>query len=133
MHIIILSALIIVAHANKNTQVGVNHLNGDQTVGGLHFFEFHAPNGGTGIGFKIIAAGLFVCALLYWCIKRKTKSALRRYGLAPATNTALQQLALQQLPTIQTPRAPAPVHRAPYARERSTRVGPLREEDVEDF
>ena len=133
MYIILFSALFIVANANKNTQVGVNHLNGDQTVGGLHFFEFHAPNGGTGIGFKIIAAGLLICALLYWCIKRKTKNALRRYGLIPTATTALQQLALQQLPTVQTPHAPAPVHRAPYARDRSTRVGPLRDEDVEDF
>ena len=70
MYIIILYALFISASANTNTQVGVNHLNGDESVGGLHFFEFHAPNGGTGIGFKIITAGILICALLYWCVKR---------------------------------------------------------------
>ena len=55
-----------------------NKVNGDQTVGGIHFFEVHSTSGGMGVGIKIIIA-LFVAGLVaYFCIRQKAKKFMRR-------------------------------------------------------
>lgn len=69
--------------ANENVQ-------GDKTVGGLHFFEVHAPNGGTGVGIKILIA-LAIIALAVFCYYKwkQFKKRLATY----ATQTALTTVA----------------------------------------
>ena len=46
--------------------VTADNVGGDKTIGGLHFFEVHAPNGGTGIGVKILFF-LIILGLVIFC------------------------------------------------------------------
>ena len=118
--------------ANKNTQVGVDHLSGDQNVGGIHFFEVHAPNGGSGLGFKLMVVAILVLIILYWCVRRKYKSTVRRYagvsaiataaGLPGPAAAALQYLPVQP-PAQAVPVAPVHTCRAPLPH----RIGPISE------
>ena len=43
------------ALCRSSNQVGVNNkVDGDQTVGGMHLFEMHTPEGGMGLGLSLI-------------------------------------------------------------------------------
>ena len=83
----VLCLLTVFAVVHAATQVGVNNrVDGDQTVGGVHLFELHTPQGGIGLGFKIILILIIVGAVIYWYIRRRTQMAIRRHP-------ALQQIA----------------------------------------
>ena len=121
------------ATCNKNVQVGVNHLDGDQTVGGIHFFELHAPNGGTGLGFKVLLIAAIALFIIYWFIKRRARDFMRSYfGSTPARSARQHHVPLPlsalQLQQLQALNQIAPVHQQP---RRSYRVGPLEDEEEE--
>ena len=92
--------------ARNNAQVDAT-VSGDQTVGGIHLFELHAPGGGVGLGIKIMLILAIAAAVGYWWLKRRAKKALQRtlqqgiplQSIASPLPTPLQQLA-----------PPAPVH-----------------------
>ena len=79
------------------THVG-NKVQGDQTVGGVHLFELHAPGGGIGLGIKVLLIGGLILALLYWYMRRPTIRAIRRTAAsaAPAIGTELANVVAQQ-------------------------------------
>ena len=93
---IVLSAAALASAAS--TQVGVNNkVDGDQTVGGVHLFELHSPQGGIGLGFKILFLLAIVAVIIYWYIRRRTRQTLLRhpalrqaaaYAAAPAFELA---------------------------------------------
>ena len=56
------SALFILVLISTST--ANNKVNGDQNVGGLHFFEFHSTSGGMGLGFKIAIVLLIALCLV---------------------------------------------------------------------
>ena len=55
-----------------------NKVNGDQTVGGIHFFEVHSTSGGMGLGIKILLALLVAGLLAYYCIRRRAKKFMKK-------------------------------------------------------
>ena len=55
-----------------------NKVNGDQNIGGVHFFEFHSTSGGMGLGVKIILALLAAGLLAWYCIRRKAKKFMKK-------------------------------------------------------
>lgn len=118
--------LILSASANKNTQVGNNHLNGDQNVGGIHFFEFHAPNGGSGLGVKILIVAVIAIAVAYWCIKQRIKKCYQKatsaFQVIPRDQLAIPMAGMHGMPKVRA--EIAPTHTYSSAR----RVGPLEEE-----
>ena len=126
-----LLCLLARAQANTNTQLGVNHMSGDQTVGGIHFFEIHTPSGGMGLGIKLFLGALIAIAVAYWCIRRKAKQTLRRYaaGIQTVSGALPQQPALPagyQLVPISQPTSSRRPHR-------STRVGPFSDDDPDNI
>ena len=56
---------------------------GDQSIGGVHLFEFHAPGGGMGIGLKTMLFAVIAAAVLYWCLKEKFRAIMGRYSNPP--------------------------------------------------
>ena len=56
---------------------------GDQTLGGVHIFEFHAPGGGMGIGIKILVLAVIAIAVGYWCLKEKCRTVASRLMTSP--------------------------------------------------
>ena len=56
---------------------------GDQSIGGVHLFEFHSPGGGMGIGLKTMLFAIIAAAVLYWCLKEKCRAILGRYTNPP--------------------------------------------------
>lgn len=112
--------------SNKVNQVGINHLNGDQTTGGIHFFEFHTPSGGIGLGTKLLFVAVIAILIAYFCLRRKLKKAINR--------------ASNQLPTVApivAPEATTLVHLAnllaereiePVHTNRTRRVGAMSED-----
>ena len=97
----------------RNTQVGVNNkVEGDQTVGGVHLFEVHTPEGGMGFGIKVMIFVFIVGVILYWFIRQRVKKcrrALVPYSSAAGNVSNLTQLAMTELaqvhpqPPIQVP------------------------------
>ena len=83
--------------ANQN-HVG-NKVGGDQTVGGIHLFELHAPGGGIGLGIKIMLIGGLVLALLYWYMRRQTIRAIRRTAY-PYPATEMSEIATTVAPAL---------------------------------
>ena len=63
---------------NQATQVAINHLTGDQTTGGINFFEFHTPAGWIGLGTKLLFVAAIAALIGYYCICRKVKKAIHR-------------------------------------------------------
>ena len=113
--------------ANKNVQVGNNHLNGDQNVGGIHFFEFHAPHGGMGLGLKIVLFGGIAILVTYWCIKRQTQQALSQLMIP---NPYKDPLALQRQMQMWTFNDIVPVHTPQRRGYDRPRVGPIEDEEA---
>ena len=64
-------AIFIVYLFMPNSVSAGDKINGDKTIGGLHFFEVHAPNGGTGIGVKIFIFLLIIGLILFCYYKWK--------------------------------------------------------------
>ena len=56
---------------------------GDQAVGGVHIFEFHAKGGGMGMGLKVLIFGIIVLFVAYWCLKEKCRTLLHSYRNPP--------------------------------------------------
>ena len=50
-HFFLILNLLALSLAATQDHVG-NKVSGDQTVGGIHLFEVHAPGGGIGLGVK---------------------------------------------------------------------------------
>ena len=76
---------------NLHQKTTVNHdvRRGDQAIGGVHVFEFHAPGGGMGIGIKLLVLTVIAIAICYWCLKEKCSIFARRY--APYNSTPVQR------------------------------------------
>lgn len=87
-HSKILCAIIFLLTAQVSAQ-SQNQVKGDQTVGGVHLFEFHTPEGGMGFGFKMMILLVVIVALIYWYVKRKAKSYVTNHlpMVANAANT----------------------------------------------
>lgn len=68
-----------------------NKVQGDQTVGGIHLFELHAPGGGIGLGIKVLLIGGLILAVLYWYMRRQTVKAIKRSAI-PAIGTELAEV-----------------------------------------
>ena len=100
-------------HANNNVR-------GDQTVGGVHFFEVHSTSGGMGLGIKILLVLLIGGALAYYCIRNRAKKYLKKTVLGNVlTNvTATQPLAPHQLQVPQLAQQPYQVVVRPSRRSR---------------
>ena len=64
-------------HDNSKTHNDVKQ--GDQSIGGVHIFEFHAPGGGMGIGIKLLIVAIIAVAVGYWCLKEKCKICSKRF------------------------------------------------------
>ena len=109
----------------KSTQVGVNNnVDGDQSVGGVHLFEMHTPEGGMGLGIKFIIVGVIVGIICYWCVSRrlkKCKQAVRPYAAAAQYLPQLPQLP-HYAPTMAPVHPQPPVAPAPRARRLSDPV-----------
>jgi len=92
----------------RNAQVGVNNkVEGDQTVGGVHLFEVHTPEGGMGFGIKVMVFAFIIGVILYWFIRQRVKKcrrALDPYSAAAGNVSHFTQLAMAEL---------APVHPQP--------------------
>ena len=61
-------------HSNVKTVNDVKR--GDQAVGGVHIFEFHAKGGGMGMGLKVLIFGVIAVFIAYWCLKEKCRTIL---------------------------------------------------------
>ena len=91
MHFIILFVVFTVASAvldSNSLNQNFNHDNsrthndikkGDQSIEGVHIFEFHAPGGGMGIGIKLLIVAIIAVAVGYWCLKEKCKICTKRF------------------------------------------------------
>ena len=91
MHFIILFVVFTVASAvldsnslnqnfnNDDSRTHNDIKEGDQSIGGVHIFEFHAPGGGMGIGIKLLIVAIIAVAVGYWCLKEKCKLCTRRF------------------------------------------------------
>ena len=99
----LLSALFILALISTST--ANNKVNGDQNVGGLHFFEFHSTSGGMGLGFKIAIVLLIAICLAYYCIRRRAKKFMRKslLGNVLTSVTSTQPMAPNQQLNAQLP------------------------------
>ena len=114
-----------VIHCRGATQVGVNNkVDGDQTVGGVHLFELHSPNGGMGIGVKVLVAAIIVGIIFYWCVTKrikKCKQAVLPYQAAaqylPQVPRLTQQLAMVH------PQPPAALYNPYVQRARGSGAG----------
>ena len=93
----------------KSVSAGDN-IGGDKTIGGLHFFEVHTPNGGTGIGVKIFIFLLIVGLILFcyykWKHFKKRLNVVAGAGAMIASNpmpatATLAAAALNPRPVIQ--------------------------------
>ena len=83
--IVFVSLYVTLTHTNQNNLDAT--VTGDQTNGGIHLFEVHAPGGGMGIGLKVIAL-ITVVALVWWIRQRYIKfrkSATTQLGQAAIT------------------------------------------------
>ena len=111
--------------SNKVNQVGINHLNGDQTTGGIHFFEFHTPSGGIGLGTKLLFVAFIAILIGYFCLRRKFKKAINRASNLPtvAPIVAPEATTLVHLANLLAEREIEPVHV-----NRSRRVGAMSED-----
>ena len=82
-------------------------VHGDKTVGGLHFFEVHSPNGGTGIGIKIVIflllVGLAAFCYYKWRNFKKRLNVISTGATSLATTSAatLAANALNPRPALQ--------------------------------
>ena len=56
---------------------------GDQAVGGVHIFEFHAKGGGMGMGLKVLIFGVIAVFVAYWCLKEKCRTLVQSYRNPP--------------------------------------------------
>ena len=85
--------LLLTGCLANQSHVG-NKVAGDQSVGGIHLFELHAPGGGIGLGIKVLLIGAIVVAILYWYMRRQTIRAIRRTAVtaAPALGTELAEV-----------------------------------------
>lgn len=130
----ILNAVLVLLLLTPNVSAN-NKVNGDQTVGGIHFFEVHSTSGGMGIGIKIIIA-LFIAALVaYFCIRQKAKRFLKKSMMGnlltnvTATQPMLPNVTAQQAqqPFQLVVQAPRRHHRhRDYASESETSYQPPR-------
>ena len=73
-----------------------NTVQGDQSYGGIHLFEWHGQHGGIGLGWKILFVLVLVLLLAYWWMKRKANKC---FGLLPT-------LMPQAMPAAPPPPAP---------------------------
>ena len=56
---------------------------GDQAVGVVHIFEFHAKGGGMGMGLKVLIFGVIAIFVAYWCLKEKCRTIVASYRNPP--------------------------------------------------
>ena len=99
------SMLVACAKA-KQTQVE-STVEGDQTVGGIHLFEVHAPGGGIGIGIKVLIVLAIIGGLVYWYIRRKANKLRRQLNLVnPIIGAAATATHTYPQPSLHRPQAP---------------------------
>ena len=90
------------------------NVSGDKTVGGLHFFEVHAPNGGTGLGIKLLLA-LALVILAVYCYYRWRQFKKRLANLAAGTAlTTVASAVPQNTSLIPSPAQPQAFPMAVY-------------------
>lgn len=95
--------------SSTNSQVGVNNdVEGDQTVGGVHLFELHTPEGGVGMGIKILIVMAVVLLVLYWCCLKKVQSC--KETILPYAEAAIAAPAALQQPHLQQPQLQCRCH-----------------------
>ena len=104
------SALVLCAQAQLSAAANNarNSGDGDQTVGGIHFFEIHAPGGGLGIGIKIMILlailGVAVYCYYKWKNFRKKFSVLLPFSSRENHPLSLPNHSRQEFPmAVYTP------------------------------
>ena len=83
-----------------------NKVDGDQTIGGVHFFEVHAPGGGMGLGIKIGLAIVLLALCIWLWMRYRAKLARRRRLLQPILTAAAETYRNQQIPMLPPPPHP---------------------------
>ena len=101
---------VIIILIASSAKTHANTVKGDQTVGGIHFFEVHSTSGGMGLGVKILIALCIAVCLAYYCIRNRAKKYLRKtmLGNVLTSVTSTQPLAPQQLQAPQPAPQPEP-------------------------
>ena len=62
---------------------------GDQSVGGIHLFEFHGKHGGTGLGIKVIIVLVLILIAVYIIIRYRTRKYVKKH-IRPLALRALE-------------------------------------------
>ena len=87
MHAVLDSNSVHQEFNHKSTKTTNDVQKGDQTIGGVHLFEFHSPGGGMGIGIKVLVFLIIAAAVIYWCLKEKCRLIASRYTNPPIQRT----------------------------------------------
>ena len=82
--------LVTLSTANNNAN------GGDQSVGGIHLFEFHGKHGGTGLGIKVIIVLILILIAVYIIIRYRTRKYVKKH-IRPLTTRALEAAAPEAL------------------------------------
>ena len=89
-------ALAFLLLATLSTANNNNANGGDQSVGGIHLFEFHGKHGGTGLGIKVIVVLILILIAVYIIIRYRTRKYVKKH-IRPLTMRALEAAAPEAL------------------------------------
>ena len=108
-----------------------DNVSGDKSVGGLHFFEVHSTNGGTGLGIKLLIV-LALLGLAVYCYKkwrsfknRLATSAIQTgfnaFTAPPNTSAPMPMLQFQQAQPAPFSSCACSIQRPQHRRHRDCR------------